>query len=134
MDWPTFEQEVRSLAKTIDYTPEVLVGVARSGLVPAVLLAKLLKIEEVHAVQSHRVGTKRVVSAAVLGGMKGKQVLLVEDMLESGSSLRAAKEFLEHEGATVRTACLYTLPTTEVVPDYFLREVPEVIAFPWQID
>jgi hypothetical protein len=57
---------------------------------------------------------------------------LVEDMLEAGRSMAVAKGYLGSLGARVKTACLYTTPEPEVVPDYFLREVDETVAFPWE--
>ena len=66
------------------------------------------------------------------GDIAGKKVLVVEDMIESGKSLETAKSYLESKGALVKTACLYTMPTSEMTPDYFLREVAGVVKFPWE--
>ena len=70
----------------------------------------------------------------ILEDLKGKTILLVEDMLETGRSLVVAKNYLEEKGATVKTVCLYTLPISEITPDYFLREVDAVIEFPWEVN
>lgn len=64
--------------------------------------------------------------------MKGKNVLLVEDMLESGASIEIAKIYLETKGAKAKTACLYTMPQTKIIPDYFLKKVSSVVIFPWE--
>lgn len=64
--------------------------------------------------------------------MQNKNILLVEDMLETGKSMIAAKEYLESKGAHVFTACLYTMHQSQIVPDYSLRGVAHVIALPWE--
>lgn len=133
MDWRTFEHDTRNLAQTITEVPDLVVAVARGGLIPATLLAKLLKVHDVYAVQLHREGEKRRIAADIFGDVAGKKVLLVEDMIETGRGLIIAKAFLEEHGAQVKTACLYTMPISEIRPDYSLREVREVVAFPWNV-
>jgi hypothetical protein len=53
-------------------------------------------------------------------------------MLEAGKSLIVAKEYLANKGADVKTACLYTMPISEIKPDFYIREVNDVIKFPWE--
>jgi hypoxanthine phosphoribosyltransferase len=67
-----------------------------------------------------------------LDDLVNKNVLLVEDMLETGKSLIAAKQYLESKGARVKTACLYVMPISEIVPDFSLRQVEKVEKFFWE--
>lgn len=76
-------------------------------------------------------GERKVVTN-ILEDLTGKTILLVEDMLESGRSLMVAQKYLESKGATVKTACLYTMPISEVKPDFSLKEVEAVVRFPWE--
>ena len=50
-------------------------------------------------------------------------------MLETGRSLAVAQSYLdENKGAAeVLTACLYTMDISEVRPDFFLRQVDQVV-------
>jgi hypoxanthine phosphoribosyltransferase len=84
------------------------------------------------ALNVKKVDGKRVVTTEILDSLDGKQVLLVEDMLETGRSLVEAKSYLERKGAVVTTTCLYTMPISELKPDFSLREVTEVVSFPWE--
>ena len=59
-------------------------------------------------------------------------VLLVEDSLETGQNLLAAKKYLEKSGARAKTAALYFRRNSKVTPDYFLQRVDTIPLFPWE--
>jgi len=43
-----------------------------------------------------------------------------------------AKQCLESLSAKVKTACLYTMPISEIIPEFYLKQVQEVERFPWE--
>ena len=132
MNWDELRAEVKELATRIDYTPDIIVGIVRGGLVPARLLSSELGVKDMYALTVKKVEEERKVANDILENINGKKVLLVEDMLETGKSLIVAKEYLEKKGAEVKTACLYTMPMSEIKPDSSLKEITEVIPFPWE--
>lgn len=132
MNWEEFQKEIKNLAKKIDFAPEIIVGVVRGGLVPARILAAELKVKDMYCLTVKKIGQERKVMNEILEDISGKKILLVEDMLETGKSLIIAKRYLEEKGVSVKTACLYTMPQTEIKPNYLLREVAEVQKFPWE--
>ena len=101
-------------------------------MIPARLLSSELKVKDMYAVTVKKIANERKVTSDILENLSGMKALLVEDMLETGRSLVVAKEYLESKGADVKTACLYTVPISELKPDFSLREVPEVMQFPWE--
>lgn len=132
MNWDELRGEVKELAGKIDYTPDIIIGIVRGGMVPARLLSSDLGVKDMYALTVKKVGGERKVTSDILEDISGKKILLVEDMLETGKSLIAAKEYLEKKGAEVRTACLYTMPISEIKPDFSVKEVTEVAPFPWE--
>lgn len=132
MKWSEFEAEINRLAEKIDFAANAIIGIARGGVIPAVLLSKRLKVKDMYVLKVRKEGNERRVIADILIDVSNKKILVVEDMLESGKSLSIAKEFLEQKGAEVKTCCLYTMSITETRPDYSLREVEEVVHFPWE--
>ena len=130
MDWDTFDSETRRLAELIDFVPDIIVGIARGGVIPATLLSKILKVKNMFTLTLDREGERKI-SAFLTQDIQGKKILLVEDMIETGRGLSAGKKFLEEKGEIIKTACLYTMPLSEMTPDYSLNEVPEVVPFPW---
>ena len=131
MTWDEFDSEMRKLANTINYRPDIVVGIARGGVIPAALLAKYLGVKDMFVLKLERDTPGRKISALAMKPVEHRKILLVEDMIETGRSLMVGKKFLEERGAEVKTACLYTMPISEMTPDYFLREIAEVALFPW---
>eukprot|EP00041_Stephanoeca_diplocostata_P007403 m.105266 g.105266 ORF g.105266 m.105266 type:complete len:136 (+) comp16861_c0_seq2:217-624(+) len=132
MEWSEVEQEVNKLASLVTQHPDVIVGITRGGLVPARLLAKHLEVKKMHCLSVAKSDGDRIVETEIKTRLDGQHVLLVEDVLESGRSLGVAVAYLESKGASVATACLYTIPTTEVTPTYTLGVVETVPSFPWE--
>ena len=132
MDWDTFTKETRKLGKKITYKSDCIIGIARGGVIPAVLLSKQLKVKDMYVLKVRVEGDERKIMAEIFTDVNGKKVLLVEDMLESGKTLKVVKDYLESKGAKVKTAALYSMPKTMFKPDFYLKEVSKVEHFPWE--
>ena len=132
MDWQAFHLEIKELSDRIDYHPDTIIGITRGGIVPARILSSSLEIKSMYCLTVRKEGEERRVVTEVLDNLVGKNVLLVEDMLESGRSLIVAKEYFESKGAIVKTACLYIMPCSEIEPNYYLRKVQNTKKFPWE--
>jgi len=136
MEWETFEEEMCCLYKKIcesEYKPDIIIGIVRGGLIPARYLSTALDVDKMSAIEVVKDGEGRIVVAAPTYDLDGLEILLVEDVLESGKSLDVGKKYLESKGAIVKTACLYTIPVSEIEPDYYLKEIEYVMTFPWEI-
>lgn len=129
MDWKTFETEIAELAKKIDIRPDAIVGITRGGVVPARLLSSRLHVEPMHCISVEK---RTRVLTEITADLENKTILLVEDAIETGKNLLIVKQYLETKGAVVKTACLYTSPLSQIVPDYFLRALDSVPRFPWE--
>ncbi len=132
MTWGELEKEIIALSATIHFLPDIIIGIVRGGVIPARLISSKLGVKEMYCLRVKKVGSERRVTSDILEEMKEKKILLVEDMLETGKSLIVAKQYLEKKGGIVQTACLYTMPTSKVKPDYYLKEIQEVAKFPWE--
>ncbi|MBN1357138.1 phosphoribosyltransferase [Candidatus Bathyarchaeota archaeon] len=120
------------------FKPDVIVGVTRGGWVPARVLSDLLGI---HALAIIRVEFYLVVAETqnapvltqgVSADVKEKKVLLVDDVADTGKSLRLAVEHLKQHGASeVRVATVYRKPLSVVTPDYWEKETLGWVVFPW---
>lgn len=133
MNWDEFDAEMKLLAGKVREKPDAIVAVVRGGLIPARLLARDLHVKDVYAITVRRVGSERKLTVDVVEDISGKHIILVEDMIETGRGLILAKEHLQSKGAIVKTACLYSMPTSEIVPDFFLKETTTVVHFPWEL-
>jgi uncharacterized protein len=147
MDWELFGEFCRVLAMRVarEYKPEVVVGVARAGVIPAAIIAALLRID-FHAISiSRRMGLDRAggdenpmhdrpqVYSQVPRHIEGKRVLLTDEIATSGDTLRLGVATLRNAGpAEIRTATTFVRPGG-YRPDYFALETDATIIFPWDV-
>ncbi len=132
MSWQEVDAALAELAYKIKPKPDVIVGIARGGLVPARILASKLDSRDMYCLTIKKVGGERKVTTDILDDISSKTILLVEDMLETGRSLVVAQRYLEAKGAIVITAALYAQPDSEIMPDFYLEARAQVPAFPWE--
>jgi hypothetical protein len=61
-----------------------------------------------------------------------KKVLLVDDIADSGESLKLAKTHLQQQGAhEVKTATLYQKSHSTTTPDFYEKQTTNWVVFPW---
>jgi uncharacterized protein len=121
-----------------DYKPGIIVGIARGGTVPSRLLCDLLETKDLAAIQiEYYDGINKTKKEPALkqcfhGELKGKKVLLVDDISDSGRSLQFAKNYLQQQGAKeIKIATLYAKPKTITKPDYCEEQTSSWVVFPW---
>ena len=132
MNWTELENEVKHLASIIDYVPDIIVAIVQRGIIPARLLSSYLGVPAMYCLNVRKTGDDRRITSEIWEDIQGKKILLIEDMLETGKSLIVAKAYLEGRGSGVKTACLYTMAVSEIQPDYFVKTVSSLQAFPWE--
>ena len=122
-DLETMIQADCQVITDLEYAPDVVVGIKSGGAFIANYVAKCLGVEEVCYVQVEYY--RPIFSSTVLAfitrflrrarltltgelDVQGKRVLLVDDQVYTGKSLRAARAYLEQSGAAaVKTYCVY---------------------------
>ena len=66
--------------------------------------------------------------------VKGKKVLLFDDVADTGESLLFAKQYLEEKGArVVKTATLFFKERSCIAPDFYGSETAAWIIFPFEV-
>ena len=142
LTWDGFGAASRDLAREIladGFVPEVVVAIARGGLLPAGSVAYGLGVKNCGALNVEfytGIGTvldapevlRPALDTEYLGGRK---VLLVDDVADSGRTLALAVKMLRERGADMRSVVIYTKPTTIIQPDYSWKETSLWIDFPW---
>jgi hypoxanthine phosphoribosyltransferase len=142
LDWGRYGDATRELAQAIAddrFEPDVVVAIARGGMLLAGGLAYALGVKSCGAlnVEFYTGVGQRLPDPVVLPPMldeislRGKRVLLADDVSDSGRTLAMVVQLLEATGAEVRTVVLYTKPGTVHEPHYTWRRTPLWITFPW---
>jgi len=117
----------------------VIVSVSRGGWPPARIMSDLLENPELANVRAEfYLGVAKtkgdpVITQPVSTSVKGKKVLIVDEVADTGKSLRLVKSHLEEQGATeVKTMTIYYKPWSIVVPDWYAKETSRWLVFPWE--
>lgn len=131
MDWQKVIAEIDTLSSKIDFIPDIIVGIVKGGIIPARLLAQKLQVKNMYCLTVKKENNQRKITTEISENLHHQKILLVEDILETGKSLIIAKKYLQNKGAIVKTACLYSLPISEIKPDFYLKTISEVITLPW---
>lgn len=102
-DWRKFSEIVKNMSENIkkDYNPEVIISVVRGGMVPSVILSHALGIRKVENIKSietisdeiNAIKLEPIIDKNVnLSEIRRKKVLIVDDILGSGATIRKIKE------------------------------------------
>ncbi len=142
LDWDDLYWDVHELARKIresGYRPEMLVAVARGGWVIGRLLSDFLSVHEVAGltIRFYRdIGEteeKPRIIQPLREAASGKKVLIVDDIVDSGETMKlAVKHVLEKGAVEVRTAAPYLKPWSMYKPDYYVRVVEGWVVFPYE--
>lgn len=142
LGWEQFGEASRELARQVlvsGFDPEVVVAIARGGLLAAGAIAYALGVKSCGALNVELyTGIGTTLDAPVVlppmldqPALQGKRVLLVDDVADSGRTLDLVVRMLRDEGVELRSVCLYTKPSTVIEPDFSWRRTDRWINFPW---
>lgn len=122
------------------FRPDIIVGISRGGWPPARVLSDLLSNPNVANVRAEfylgiaETGSEPTLTQPVSVKTRGKKILIVDEVADTGKSLRMVREHIVQEGAKeARTVTVYYKPWSIVRPDYFAKETSDWIVFPWEI-
>jgi len=141
--WNQIYNMLLNLAEKIKrdgFKPDVIVGVSRGGWPPARVMSDLLgnpnlanvKVEFYLGVAETK--GEPILTQPVSVEVKGKRVLVVDEVADTGKSLKLIKQHITEKGASeVKIATVYYKPWSTVKPDYYERETNRWVVFPWEI-
>ena len=140
--WDQIYELLLNLANRVrrnGFKPDVIVGVSRGGWPPARVISDLLENPRLANVTAEfYVGVaetkgKPIITQPVSVSVREKKVLIVDDVADTGESLRLVRTHLEEQDATeVKIATIYYKPWSIMIPDYYEKETSSWIVFPWE--
>lgn len=146
VSWADIENWCSSIRHKIvdDFTPDVIVGLSRGGLVPARIMSDYLWIKDLLTVKTEHWGiTANTDGKATLSNtsnlnVQGRKVLIVDDITDTGQSMKLAYDFIKSRNpGELKTATLLHINRSEFVPDYYGEEVSQErwtwFIFPWNV-
>ena len=139
LSWASFDAHVQALARLIlrSFAPEAVVGVAHGGVFVGGALASALNADffPVRISRRSRDPSKRGNRPRLSGSMprelKGRRVLIVDDVAASGETLKLARKLVRKAGARVlRTATLVSRKDGYAA-DFSALSSEALVVFPW---
>ncbi|GAB4344870.1 MAG: phosphoribosyltransferase [Desulfobulbaceae bacterium] len=122
--------------------PGTIVAIGRGGWVPGRLLCDFLDVTDLRSIRivHYTAGADKQPAArlaeGLAGDLDGADVLLVDDISDTGDTLELALSHLVERGAgSVRTAVLHHKRTSTLVPDFFGARILKWrwIIYPWAV-
>jgi len=131
--------ELAKRVKESGFKPDLIVGVCRGGWAPARVMSDLLENANTASIRIEFylapgvTARKPVISQAIMVPVKGVNVLVVDDVADTGESLKVAVEHLDVCGAkAIKTATIYYKPQSIFKPDFFIIQTEQWVVFPWE--
>jgi hypoxanthine phosphoribosyltransferase len=124
--------------KSTDYKVDCIIGVAVSGLFPAMIMARLLNVKNVISVsavsyQGKEQKEMKLLNAPDKESLKGKNILIVDDICDSGNTLIFLTKLLkDYQVKEIKSATVFlNKEHHKIVPDFYGEEINKWVAFPW---
>ncbi|MEK6440394.1 phosphoribosyltransferase [Pseudonocardia sp. T1-2H] len=142
LTWELFGTASRELAVQVadsGYRPDIILSIARGGLFVAGALGYALGVKNLHVmnVEFYTGVGERLPMPVVLPpvpnvvDLSGANVLVADDVADTGATLKLVRDFCGDKVAEVRTAVVYEKPHSEVACEYVWRRTGRWINFPW---
>src|SRR5436309_2456899 len=142
MDWSEVGLAARVLAEQVvedGYRPDMLLSIARGGLVVGGALAYALDVKNTFTmnVEFYLGVDERLPMPMILPpvpelvDLEEARVLIADDVADTGRTLALVKDFCAGKVGEVRCAVLYEKPQSEVNCEYVWRRTGHWIDFPW---
>jgi hypoxanthine phosphoribosyltransferase len=142
LTWTGYGIAVRDLARQIaddGFSPDVILGIARGGLIPTGSLGYALSIKNCYLmnVEYYTDVDERLDVPVILPpylefvDLENSNILVVDDVADTGHTLQKVYEFVADNVKSTRAAVLYEKPRSVIKCEYVWKRTDRWINFPW---
>jgi len=142
LTWEAYGEGVRDLARQIaadGFQPDVILGIARGGLIPTGSLGYALSVKNTYVmnVEYYTDVDERLEVPVILPpflelvDLEHANILIVDDVADTGHTLAKVYEFVTGSVASARTAVLYEKSRSQIACEYVWKRTDLWINFPW---
>ena len=145
LDWTTYGTAVRELSTLVadtGYRPEMILSIARGGLFVAGSVGYALSIKNIYVMNvEYYTGVDERLPVPVMlppyvdfVDTDAARILIVDDVADTGHTLRLVYDFCKERVAEVQTAVLYEKSHSLVKCDHVWKRTDQWINFPWSTE
>jgi hypoxanthine phosphoribosyltransferase len=142
LDWTGFGAASRSLAVSIHddgFEPDIILAIARGGLLVAGALGYALSVKNLYTMNvEYYTGVDQRLEVPMIlppvpdpSFLANADVLIADDVADTGHTLAAVKGFCTGKVAEVRVAVLFEKPRSVVKCEYAWKATDRWVEFPW---
>jgi hypoxanthine phosphoribosyltransferase len=121
----------------VDHSKSAIVGLARGGLVPSVIISHILGLKVFPISYSSKKGQGEYKDYDnVLPKIPINTIWLIDDIIDSGNSMKEIHDHYFKAGHNMFSASLYYKTSSIFRPNLYWQEIPAEsnwICFPWEI-
>lgn len=137
-EYHSLSQKIAAAILAHDKPFDVIIAIGRGGLTFGHLLSDLLRIPISSITIQSYTDIKEQGEVHITDGLSheitGKRVLLVDDIADTGTTLKRAISYLrEFKPGVIKTATLFYKPHAMLRPDYFARQTTRWILQPFEM-
>ncbi len=141
LTWDEVDRSCRDIAQEADRNlgPNLIVGIGKGGLIPASIIASLMRVDLYPCLVTRRrhgeiVSDRPEIVVSVTEKVAGQRVLIVDEMVLTGETMRIVSAQCKKEKAkVVRTACIWA-SSESWKPTWYSLETSGHIMFPWDYE
>ncbi|MFH1172142.1 MAG: phosphoribosyltransferase [Nanoarchaeota archaeon] len=144
LSWESFHEASKELGNKIKqagFQPDIIIGLARGGWAPARNMCDFLGVKDLISIKMEHWGDTATkdgnaqMKYPVKVDLIGKNVLIVDDVADTGDSLKISKEYVKtmnpKETKTATLWCFDNTPDEKLSDFYVERKTWRWIIFPW---
>ncbi len=145
ISWQNVYRLCRKVSLTIldqDQDYNFIVAIGRGGYVPARIISDYLDISDLtsfkieHYIKGAEKQEQAIIRFPLNADIRGKKVLLVDDVSDTGDTLKLASDYLlEHKPGILSTVVMHHKQSSTFTPDYWGKRVVKWrwIIYPWAL-
>jgi uncharacterized protein len=145
LSWDRFEVLILSICEQLRNAgvyPDLIVGIAKGGLIPSVRLFYLLDPPDYGVISIKRNANSQYFPSRISPQLSWTQIpsssfscaLLVDDIVGSGETLsQARQELAKQTSAVIKTASVAVNTNGGCQPDFWGCEIDDWVHFPWEM-
>ncbi len=144
VSWDEVHRLAKFLAlkiKNSGFKPDLVIGIARGGLVPARIVCDFLLQKNLTAIKVEHWGIAAAPGKAEIKfplpiDISGKKILIVDDVVDTGDTYSVTMDYIKGKNPSeVKSAVLHYKTRSTFIPDYWAEKQDEWkwIIYPWAV-